>query len=103
MLALKKNPGKAVRDSHTPQMMKLQILFPPALIASIALSALADPFLYLSLILFFLFIITTIPFTAKAFMKDSKAGLLSPVLLFFRATAQFFGVIRGIGYVSKKM
>ena len=36
VLAVRKNPGKAVRDSHTPQLMKLQLLFVPALLLAFA-------------------------------------------------------------------
>src|ERR1700678_1443240 len=32
VLAVRKNPGKAMKDSHTPQLMKVQLLFPPALL-----------------------------------------------------------------------
>src|SRR6202008_3724577 len=37
VLAVRKNPGKAVKDSHTPQLMKLQLLFAPVLLLTDAL------------------------------------------------------------------
>ena len=37
VLAVRKNPSKAVKDSHTPQLMKLQLLFAPALLLALAL------------------------------------------------------------------
>src|SRR5208283_5998234 len=36
VLAVRKNPGKAVKDSHTPQLMKFQLLFPPMLLLAAA-------------------------------------------------------------------
>ena len=36
VLAVRKNPSKAVKDSHTPQLMKLQLLFAPALLLALA-------------------------------------------------------------------
>src|SRR5436190_3669999 len=32
MLAVRKTPEKAIKDSHTPQLMKFQLLFPPILV-----------------------------------------------------------------------
>ena len=32
VLAVRRNPSKAMKDSHTPQLMKLQLLFAPALL-----------------------------------------------------------------------
>lgn len=100
MLALKKNPGKAIKDSHTPQMMKLQILFPPLIIGSAILSLIFKPFALLLLPLFILFFLTTIPYTVKACKRDLAAGVVSPVLLLLRAAAQFCGVSFGIFYVG---
>jgi len=37
MLAVRKNPGKGLKDSHTPQLMKLQVLFAPALLFAAAI------------------------------------------------------------------
>src|SRR5882757_11067209 len=37
MLAVRKNPRKGVKDSHTPQVMKLQLLFVPALVVAVVL------------------------------------------------------------------
>src|SRR5882757_2724057 len=36
MLAVRKNPRKGVKDSHTPQIMKVQLLFAPALLLAMA-------------------------------------------------------------------
>ncbi len=98
MLTLKKNPNKAIRDSHTPQLMKLQLLFPPTIFVSIIFIAINKNFLYISLLLFTLFLITTIPLTVKTLKSDLKIGLLTPVLLLFRAMAHFGGVARGTFY-----
>jgi glycosyltransferase involved in cell wall biosynthesis len=98
MLAVKKNPDKLIKDSHTPQLMKLQILFPPAIIVSGFLSAVDRSFPYLAAILLSVFFVSTIPFQIKAFRKDGIVGLLSSPLLFLRALFQFLGVIGGIFY-----
>ncbi|RJQ47408.1 MAG: glycosyltransferase [Nitrospiraceae bacterium] len=102
MLALKKNPGKAVKDSHTPQMMKLQILFPPLIIVSILHAVLFNKFLYLPLAIASLFGLTTVPFTLRSCRRDLTAGLLSPALLFLRAAAQLTGVVGGMIHLAMK-
>jgi glycosyltransferase involved in cell wall biosynthesis len=100
MLAVKKNPDKLVKDTHTPQLMKFQTLLPPAFLAALAASALDAKALYLALALFAFFMITTVPFTVKVFEKDATVGLVSPVMLFLRAAAQFLGIAGGASYVA---
>lgn len=95
MLAFKLNPGKAVKDSHTPQLMKFQILFPPAIIAAAALSLISSSLAYLSLLLIALFILTTLGFVLRVLKSDTVVGLLAPAFLFLRAAAQFLGVTAG--------
>ncbi len=95
MLAVKKNPQKAVKDSHTPQLMKIQLLFIPALIL-LLLGGLVKPwFLSIAGILLGLFFMTTLPFVKRSFWKDKKIAIVSPCLLLCRSTAQFFGVLFG--------
>ena len=48
VLAVRKNPSKAVKDSHTPQVMKLQLLFLPALAGAAIFDMAVAPRLSLS-------------------------------------------------------
>ena len=43
VLAVRKNPSKGVKDSHTPQIMKLQLLFAPALLLAVAFDLMVRP------------------------------------------------------------
>ena len=100
--AIKMTPGKILKDSHHPQLMKLQLLFPPFLFAG----CLADLFRLLpvhpiSLIVVALFALSTAPFAIRAFRKDPMVGILSPPILAARSCAQLIGVIGGILYVLK--
>ncbi|MBI5205635.1 MAG: hypothetical protein HZA11_12030 [Nitrospirae bacterium] len=101
IVAVKKNPGKIIKDSHTPQVMKLQVLFPPAVLGSgllaIAYNSLM-PFLFLFI---FAFILTTIPFAVRTGKKDLMVGLMSPAFLFLRSLFQFLGILGGITYIFK--
>lgn len=98
MLAVRKNPHKAVADSHTPQLMKLQLLFPPALLLAVSFDLLMRPSVPVTGIVLVAFLISTLPFAARAMKKDPVVGLLSPILLALRACAQMLGVAAGIAY-----
>ena len=95
MLAVKRNPNKLVKDSHTPQVMKVQLLLAPVVLVS----ALAAPFCAFSLVVFagsfLMYLLLSVPFVLKAARKDLPVGILAPVYLFARSLAQFSGVSFG--------
>jgi glycosyltransferase involved in cell wall biosynthesis len=102
VLAVRKNPGKGVKDSHTPQIMKLQLLFAPALLLGVVFDVVARPRVPVSAIVVGGFLLTTLPFTLRAIKKDPIVGILSPVLLAARACAQVLGVAAGLIYARRK-
>jgi GT2 family glycosyltransferase len=102
VLAVRKNPSKAVKDSHTPQLMKLQLLFAPALLAAVAFDLAARPMIPSSLLVLVAFLLSTLPFVVRAFAKDPIIGILSPVLLAARSCAQLLGVSAGLIYARSK-
>ncbi len=101
-------PQRGVKDSHTPQVMKIQMglimLFWASLIALPLLPVLRAmmpqlPWGWLSIFtpLFLLsFIATTVPFIRKAWPKDRLVAIASPFLLIVRATALSIGYIWGV-------
>jgi GT2 family glycosyltransferase len=102
VLAVRKNPSKGVRDSHTPQIMKLQLLFAPALLVAVVLDVAVRPRVSVSALVIAGFLISTLPFAVRAMRKDPMVGLLSPVLLAARACAQVLGVAGGLIYARRK-
>ena len=102
MLAVRKNPGKAVKDSHTPQIMKLQLLLAPALICAAALDLGMRPSVPATAFVLAVFLLSTVPFTLRALQKDIVVGLLSPFLLAARACAQFLGATKGAIYAWRR-
>lgn len=102
MLAVRKNPTKAAKDSHTPQLMKLQVLFLPALLCSLAYDVAARPSIPASLLVVAAFLVSTVPFTIRAIAKDPVVGILAPGFLAARACAQMFGVGTGLIYAYRK-
>jgi cellulose synthase/poly-beta-1,6-N-acetylglucosamine synthase-like glycosyltransferase len=102
MLAVRKNPGKGVKDSHTPQIMKLQLLFAPVLVLAVIFDLAARPMVPVSGLVLAGFLLTTLPFTLRAIRKDPMVGILSPILLAARACAQVLGVAAGLMYARRK-
>lgn len=102
VLAVRNNPGKCVKDSHTPQLMKLQLLFMPALLFALVVDLMRRPMIPALALVLGLFLLTTLPFSFRAFRKDPVVGLLSPALLAVRACAQFLGVIGGLAHTRRR-
>ena len=102
VLAVRKNPSKGVKDSHTPQVMKLQLLFAPALLLAVAFDLVARPAVPASALVLTAFLLSTLPFALRAVRRDPLIGLLSPAILTARACAQFLGVTSGLIYARRK-
>jgi GT2 family glycosyltransferase len=102
VLAVKKNPRKGIKDSHTPQMMKAQLLFLPALLAGLLLDARFRFSVPISLVVLGCFVASTIPFAVRALRKDPLVALVSPILLAGRSFAQTLGVLGGILHARRE-
>jgi GT2 family glycosyltransferase len=96
ILALRRNPKKTLRDSHTPQVMKLQLLFAPALLFSACIDLMIAPRLPTLVLVCVAFLLSTLPFAGRTTRKDLTVGLLSPFLLAARSCAQLLGVTAGL-------
>ncbi|MDQ7799266.1 MAG: glycosyltransferase [Candidatus Edwardsbacteria bacterium] len=96
MLAVRKNPNKLVSDSHTPQVMKLQLMLAPMVILLLSMGLFNRLFWYVSLVAALAFLMISLPFTMKALAKDPVVGSLAPLILLGRGLAQFAGVFRGL-------
>jgi GT2 family glycosyltransferase len=102
VLAVRKNPSKAAKDSHTPQIMKVQLLFLPALVLAVAFDLAVRPAAPVSIFVLAVFLLSTLPFALRAVKKDAAVGLLSPALLAVRACAQVLGVSAGVVYARRR-
>lgn len=89
------HPERLVRDSHTPQILKLQII----LLALGALGLLAVPLwprsLWMTAGLASLFLVSTLPFIVKAARKDLTVAFVSPPILGLRAVSLGLGFAVG--------
>jgi GT2 family glycosyltransferase len=99
VVAVSKNPSKAGSDSHTPQVMKAQLLLGPALVVASLTDALVLRRPVATAAVAGLFVLSSAPFAARAVRKDPVVGMLSPLFLAARSVAQFLGVCGGLAYV----
>ena len=89
-------PGRAIQDSHTPQVMKVQILLVALMIASLAGLLITRWSGLLLVAAMVAFLGSSLPFLAKAWRKDKAVALVSPVLLLVRAAALGLGYAWGL-------
>ncbi len=91
-------PDRLIKDSHTPQILKLQMVLVALTLLLIFASILFPPGLVFAGLGLLAFGLTTVPFVVKAWAKDTAVALTSPFFLFGRALAlglgYFWGVIR---------
>ncbi|MBF0342824.1 MAG: glycosyltransferase [Nitrospirae bacterium] len=93
MVVYKRYPQKMLKDSYTPQSLKLQILTIFATLLLLVLSPLFKPFLYGSMFLITTYFSLTLSFTRFAFSRDRLIGALSPFYLAVRAISIGCGVL----------
>jgi glycosyltransferase involved in cell wall biosynthesis len=96
VLVHKKHPHKLIRDSHTPQNLKLQIIL-LAFAGLLLLLGLIHPLaLKVSALFGVLFFTTTLPFVYRIWKKDIGLAIISPFLLLTRTMALSLGFGYGI-------
>ena len=93
---LKRHPGKAVRDSHTPQIVKVQIVLLAAALAG-SLGALLTPIgAPLAIGLWIIFGLSMLPLLIKIARRDLPVLLIAPAMIFIRALALGLGLFTGL-------
>jgi lipopolysaccharide/colanic/teichoic acid biosynthesis glycosyltransferase/glycosyltransferase involved in cell wall biosynthesis len=100
-------PTQGVKDSHTPQVMKLQMVLVTLALLSFLSSLLLPEILFLAAFLITAFLLTTLPFLFKAWPKDHTVALTAPFILGVRAAAlsagYAWGILRGLNYLFKRL
>ncbi len=93
MKVVKRYPRRAGTDTYTPRCMKLQIILCPLLVpVLLLLPAAVLPFALWG----GLFILSTVPLALTAFRSDPQLVPLVPIFAFWRGSALFSGLLRGI-------
>ncbi len=85
-------PERVIKDSHTPQVLKLQMMLVALSLGTLLAGFLLPAALLATPILIALFLLSTLPFLQKVWRKDHGVFAAAPWLLFCRALAL------GIGY-----
>lgn len=94
MLAFRQTPSKMISDSHTPQLMKLQVLTPVALVMAAALDMQHRTFVATPIVLA-AYLVSVLPFSLHIARKDPAVAALVPVAFLGRAAAQLAGAVLG--------
>ena len=103
VLLLRWHPERAVRDSHTPQVLKVQI----GLVGLLGLLILLAPFWVLArwsaLTIAVFFVLTAIPFLFRVAPRDLVVAVVAPLLLLVRALALGTGLAAGFLRFSRRI
>lgn len=96
------NPHMIAGDSHTPQLMKLQMLLAAGTLAAAVGSVLSDGAIVATAVGLASFVTTALPFSARLERQDPALAVAAPLLLFARGLAQFAGVLLGTANVLRR-
>jgi cellulose synthase/poly-beta-1,6-N-acetylglucosamine synthase-like glycosyltransferase len=89
------HPERLVSDSHTPQGMKLEMLFAGASLASFAIAPFAKPARGLGTASGLGFLAITLPFVARLWLHDPEVAAIAPLMLLLRALGLGWGLVAG--------
>ncbi len=90
------HPDKMIDDSHTPQLLKVQIALMALLLLSLALALLLPRLWPMGGALLAALLLTTLPFEIKAIRRDPGAAWTAPWLLLLRALVLGLGFAAGL-------
>ncbi len=96
MMVYKRFPGKAVRDSYTPQSLKIQIATIYLALAGALLLPVTTGGSYAMMVAAGIFAGTVLPFVWQLPKQDVALKLVSPFLLLCRATVMALGLLRAM-------
>ncbi len=94
-LLLRWHPKRVVQDSHTPQVIKLQIGLAGILILLLLATIIWPPAWWGALAVMIVFVLTTLPFLVRTLRSDPPVATVVPLLLSVRALALGTGLTAG--------
>ncbi len=90
------HPGKAFKDSYTPQSLKLQVVLSPIFVPAVMMSLLSPIFGLLCGAILVLFVLWSIPLARNLKRPSTLQRASLPFLLILRAHAVFLGLLAGV-------
>ncbi|MDO8721500.1 MAG: glycosyltransferase [Syntrophales bacterium] len=98
MVVYRRYPDKAVKDSYTPGVVKVQTVLMALSFLLFPVSPFVNTFLYLALLSWGVIVVSALPFSLKTLRKDKPVGLISPGIVLLRsmvfATGSLFAIAR---------
>ena len=85
-----------MRDSHTPQSLKMAMILVTVSVFFLLLSIVEARFLFYGFVLLAGFLAVVSPFVIKSFRKNRRVALFSPFLLVVRALSLSCGLLIGV-------
>lgn len=95
IVVYRRYPDKAIKDTYTPAVIKIQTMIMALSLPLFALSAFINGFIYIAVFLLSIIIILSFPFSLKTFKKDRPVGLISPLIVFLRSMVFAVGSLSG--------
>jgi glycosyltransferase involved in cell wall biosynthesis len=92
----KKFPNRVISDPITPVLRKLMMIFLAIGVVSIPIGIAWSPFLYVLAASWLLLLLSTVPFSARVFVKDPLVGLVAPGMMIIRTAVFLAGFATGI-------
>ena len=96
MIVYRRYPKKALKDSYTPNVLKIQTMLMAMSFPLCLFSAFVPAFIWLVLLLWSILMISALPFSIKTYKKDKLAGLFSPLIILFRSLVFALGSLLGL-------
>lgn len=98
-----RHPKKLVQDSHTPQILKIQILLAALGALLIVVGILDARVAWIGLVLWAVLVVSGMPFLFKILRRDPPVLVVAPLILFLRAWALGLGFLAGsVGWLVDK-
>ena len=96
MVVYGRYPEKAVKDSYTPGVIKIQTLLMALSIILLFLSGFVESAVYPAVLVWVIIIVSSFPFSFKTFKKDRAVGLTSPAIILLRSMVFAMGSLAGL-------
>ena len=96
MIVYRRYPNRAVKDSYTPAIIKIQTMLMAFSLPLFLLSLFTAHFIYFALLLWAVIMVSAIPFSIKTSKKEMLIGIISPLVVLLRSFVFAIGSVWGI-------
>ena len=101
-LLLSWHPERLVQDSHTPQVLKVQMLLVGLLLALVVPALVWAPARWTAGVTGMVFLLTTVSFLLRLARRDPAVAAVAPFLLFVRGFALGAGLAKGFLHFTRR-